>query len=114
MTNTYVWTVTGMTCYPTYASQTDVVFSVQWNCTGTDTSVTPNVSETFNGVTPVTYTAGSPFTPYNQLTNDMVIGWVQAVLGPTGVAQVENTVDGYIYDAENPTTSPPLPWTTQS
>ena len=59
----------------------------------------------------VQYTAGSPFTPYDQLTEEKVIGWVQTGLGAEGVAaaelQVQNAIDNLI---NPPVVYLPLPW----
>lgn len=115
MSNVYTWTVTAMDCYPQAESQTDVVFNIHWNCTGTDNATpTPHTGMVYT-TTQVTYTAGSPYTPYAQLTNAQVIGWVQAVLGAAGVAAVQSSIDTQIANQINPpVVSPPLPWSTQS
>jgi len=64
-----------------------------------------------NGETDVTYTAGSPFTAYNQLTQAEVIGWVQAALGATQVSALEAQLDAEIAAKISPqNTSLPLPW----
>ena len=40
---TITWTVTAMDCYPTEGSETDVVFTVHWTCSGTDGTYTSSV-----------------------------------------------------------------------
>jgi len=53
------------------------------------------------------------FTPYDQLTQEQVIGWVQAQLGEQGVANFEANVQGQIDTQVNPPVPPqntPLPW----
>jgi hypothetical protein len=52
---------------------------------------------------------GENFTPYNQLTQDQVLGWVWA----NGVdkAATEAAVEGQIQNQKNPPiVSPKLPW----
>jgi hypothetical protein len=99
-----------MDCYPQAQGQSDVVFTVHWTCTGTD-GATPAHTASVYTTTAVTYTAGSPYTPYAQLTNAQVVGWVQAVLGTAGVAAVEASIDTQIANQINPPViSPPLPW----
>lgn len=110
MSNTYTWTVSGMSAYPQEDGQTDVVFSVQWYCTGSN-NANPPVTAVIGNFTPVTYQAGSPFTPYSQLTQDQVIGWVQSAMGPTQVTALYAALDGLISEKINPpVVNPPLPW----
>ena len=103
MSNIYTWTVTSMQCYPEYESKTDVVFNVFWTASGTDGITTASLSNE----TSVSYVAGSPYTPYADLTNDQVIGWVQAVLGENGTQAVETALANQI---AKPVVTPPLPW----
>lgn len=53
------------------------------------------------------------YIPYDQLTNDIVIGWIQAQLGPDGILSIENAIAGMIQSQINPPPSPelkPLPF----
>ena len=53
------------------------------------------------------------FTPYDQLTNDIVVGWIKSVLGPDTVANYEESIQGQIDSQINPPVTPqdtPLPW----
>lgn len=107
MATTYQWAVNQMTAYPQYEGETDVVFQVAWVCSGTD--------GTYNaaayGTVDVTYEAGTPFTPYDQLTLDQVLGWVFAALGTAGVEQAQADCDTQITAQRNASTvTPPLPW----
>jgi len=108
MTISYQWAVNSMTAYPQYAGETDVVFSISWVLSATD--------GTYNaasyGSVDTTYVAGSPFTPYDQLTIDQVNGWVATALGPEGIAKAQADCDAAIAaqkDVSKPVT-PPLPW----
>ena len=107
MAITYTWTITQMDCYPSYAGQADVVFTVHWIYTGTDGKYNGSVYGTVN----CTYTAGAPFTPYADLTQDQVIGWVVDALGPSQIATYQGIIANQIGEQEDPTSvSPPLPW----
>jgi hypothetical protein len=105
MTN-ITWTITAMNCYPTVGSETDVVFTVHWTCSGTDGTYTSSVYSTCSVPTP---TDGS-FTPYDQLTQDQVLGWVWAngVDKDATEAAVQQQIDNQI---NPPVVSPKLPWT---
>lgn len=101
------WTVTGMTAYPQQAGETDVVFSVAWCCTATDGAFTSAVP----GSIGVTWQAGTPFTPYDQLTEAQVLQWVFDGLGAEKLTVEGYAVKGVEDQANPPTVSPPLPWT---
>lgn len=102
-----------MSAYPQAESQTDVVFQVFWNCfatevVGTDPNTSQSYSGSVNGATPVTYTSGSPFTPYNQLTQEQVLSWVWSDISKEDIeVQVQTQIDNLI---NPPVVSPPLPW----
>jgi len=98
-----------MSCYPTAAGQTDVVFQVVWQCSGYQSYQGQNPAVSVNGVVGVTYTAGSPYTPYSQLTESQVLGWVWAS-GVNKSATETNVAAQLAYTINNPVIEPPLPW----
>ena len=103
---TITWAVTAMTAYPQQAGETDVVFSVAWCCTATDGTFTTAVP----GSIGVTWQAGTPFTPYDQLTEAQVLQWVFDGLGAEKLTVEGYAVKGVEDQANPPTVSPPLPW----
>lgn len=70
--NTYTWIVEQMQCVPQEGSMTDVVMNVAWRCNGTDGTYNATVYSTCAVPTP----AGPTFTPYADLTQDQVLGWI--------------------------------------
>jgi len=107
MNNTYAWVIEAMDCKPQEDGQTDVVITVHWRQNATDGTY----NATVYGTVGLTYTPGSPFTPYADLTQDQVIGWVQDVLGPDQVIALEANVTAQIEAQINPpVVTPPLPW----
>jgi hypothetical protein len=108
MTTTTTWTVTAMDAYPQAEGETNVVFTVHWTCSGTDGTYNASVYSTCAVPTP----SGS-FTPYADLTQDQVLGWIWA----NGVDQAatEAAVAQQIANQANPpVVQPPLPWATPS
>jgi len=102
---TFTWTVTQLDCYPQAEGQTDVVFTVHWTCSGTDGTYNGSVYSTCS----VTYVAGTPYTPFADLTQDIVLGWIWA--GGVDKASAEAAVQTQINNQINPpVVSPPLPW----
>jgi len=103
---TFNWQITKLDCYPQYDNQTDVVFTVHWTCSGIDGTYNGSVYSTCS----VTYVAGTPFTPYDQLTQNQVLGWIWA--GGVDKDSAESAVQQQIDNQANPpVVSPQLPWT---
>lgn len=108
MTATINWTVTAMDCYPKADNQTDVVFTVHWTCSGTQTANDTTYTGSVYSTTGVPAPEGS-FTPYDQLTQNQVLGWVWAngVDKAATEAAVQQQIDNQIH---LPVVNPPLPW----
>lgn len=107
MATTYTWTINAMDCYPQHDGETDVVFTVHWTLNGTDGTYNGSVY----GTVGVTYDASAPFTPYADLTQNQVVGWVEAALGAEQVASLEANIATQIANQANPpVVTPPLPW----
>jgi len=107
MATTYTWAVVQMDCYPEEDGEMDVVFNVHWTLTGTDGTYTGYVY----GTQSVSIDPDAPFTPYADLTETQVIGWVQSAMGAEQVASYEANVATQIANQINPpVVTPPLPW----
>ncbi len=107
MTITNTWAVVQMDAYPEYEGEADVVFTVHWTLTGTDETYVGSVY----GSVGVSLDEGATFTPYEDLTEAQVIGWVQDALGAEQVAAYEANVAQQIADQiDPPVVTPPLPW----
>jgi hypothetical protein len=101
---TYTWKIQSMPAYPQAEGETDVVFQVNWSCSAYEESI----SAQSNGTVPVTYVAGSPYTPYADLTQEQVWGWVNPQIDRP---EIEANLQALIDAQKNPTVvTPPLPW----
>jgi hypothetical protein len=98
--------VSALDCYPQESGNTDVVFNVHWTCAGTDGTYNASVYSTCSVPAPT----GSAFTPYDQLTQQQVLGWIWAngVDQAATEAAVQTQLDNQI---NPPVVTPPLPWT---
>jgi len=107
MSVTNTWVIEQMNCYPQAEGQTDVVFTVHWRVNATDGTH----NATSYGTVGITYVAGSPYTPYAQLTQSQVVGWVQDAMGHEQVTSIEDGLATNIANQVNPpVVTPPLPW----
>ena len=101
---TFTWTVTAMNCYSQEGGHTDVVFTVHWTCSGVQGDYSGSVYSTCSVPLPE-----GNFTPYADLTQEQVLGWIWAngVDKDATEAAVQQQIDQQI----NPTVvTPPLPW----
>ena len=111
MSATINWRVGVMECYPTYDQNTDVVFTVHWDCLGSETVSGSTYNGRVYGATGVTFHSGSDFTPYEDLTQPQVFGWVWDAMGSGSKENYENSVQTQINNLINPPiVTPPLPW----
>ena len=105
MTATITWIVEQMDCYPQAKGQQNVAFNVHWRCNGTDGTY----QATTYATCAVQYIAGSPYTPYDKLTQDEVLGWIWG----SGVDKdaTEASLAAQLSNLANPPViNPPLPW----
>jgi len=109
---TIVWQIEQMSCYPQEAGQTDVVFSAAWRVNGVDdTSGTPLYATVYGSQSVSPYDGTTPFTPYADLTQAQVVGWVQSAMGAEQVAAINASIEQQIENQVNPpVVTPPLPW----
>jgi len=115
MTITNTWAVQQMDCYPEEDGETDVVFNVHWTLTGSENAVVDGKDKvcvgSVYGTQSVSIDPDAPFTPYADLTETQVIGWVKSAMGEEQVASYEANVAEQIADQiDPPVVTPPLPW----
>ena len=102
---TIAWTISQLDCKPQEDGLTDVVVTAHWQCTGTQADYSAQVY----GTAGFTLEQGAGFTPYDQLTQDQVLGWCWS----NGVDKdaTEANVNTQIANLINPPiVTPPLPW----
>ena len=80
---------------------TDVVYNVHWIVTGTSDAY----SSTIIGTQTVTLDESTPFIPFADLTNDVVVGWTKAAMGEEQVASIESGIADAIEKEINPVTA---------
>lgn len=104
---TYTWAVDAM--YTVQQPDPDYVVRVVWTMTGVDGEYTASIT----GSSQFDSNQSGTFIPYQDLTPEIVIDWVQNDIGPSGIANCEDNVQGQINAQINPPVIPqntPLPW----
>jgi hypothetical protein len=105
---TYNWNVTALYT-ETIAGEQNYVVIANYEVVGTD----GNYSASLSNIARFSTENVDNFTPYEDLTNEIVIGWIQAELGVDGVSNLEACIQGQIDSQINPPVVPqntPLPW----
>lgn len=107
---TYEWTLQGpsaLECRPVVDGNENVVTTVHWRLNGSDGTY----GGTTCGAQAIPYQEGESFTPYSELTEEIVIGWAKDAMGSEMVAAAEGAVaDQIAVQANPPVVTPPLPW----
>jgi hypothetical protein len=104
----YQWNILSMSCKPLQDGQQNVVVDALWQCIGVFPNGQDQVSAAMGGNTQFTYIAGSSFTPYDQLTQPQVLGWVWQQVDQTSVeTEVATKIAAIVAP---PVITPPLPW----
>ena len=107
MAITNTWSVQQLQCYPEAGGLTDVVFNICWKLDATDGTYTASVRSEVS----LTLDPNAPYTPFAELTEAQVVGWVHNLIGSDKVAEYELGVASQIDTQANPpVVTPPLPW----
>ena len=100
------WKIDSILVKPQEAGYTDVVYQVFWTVSDTDGVNTAGRA----GGTELSPPDGD-FTPYENLTEQQMLGWVQAVIGESEVNAIATNLNlQLVYMADPPVTALPLPW----
>ena len=96
----YNYTIYFLESYPNYENYQNVVFRVVYNIcavSGSYTQATTTDQE-------VEYTPGSTFVPFDQLTKETVVSWIESSMGPEKLAELKNSLKKGIERKMNPET----------
>ena len=109
---TILWLIERLLVKSTEGSETNVVITADWRCSGTETTGSKDTEQTYNGTCfgPCSFAppTGS-FTPYEDLTQDQVLQWCyengvdKTAIEANVSLQIENQINP-------PVVTLPLPW----
>lgn len=107
MSVSYTWSIPQMDCHSKLDDEENVVLTVHWTLIATGETYSSNAY----GTVSVAPNPDTPFTPYEKLTFDQVVGWVKAEMGEEGVDQLYiSLTDQIVAQMNPPVVTPPLPW----
>jgi len=112
MTITHTWHIISLQTR-NQGQNADAVVQVFWRKVGVDEH--GNTGE-FLGSTPMTseFVAEGQFVPFEQLTEAMVLGWIQEVVTGEYAAHIDKLIAQEINDKANPIQTVMPPWVAQS
>ncbi len=111
MTPTFTWSIPadGVATI-THANRADTVVQVRYTITATDGTHTAAM----HGTAQLTPSDGGEFTPFEQLTQEQVLAWVQAAVRPQDLNHYKLGLTRRLEMMANPPPKPvikPAPWT---
>ena len=101
MANTYNWNINQMSAKIQEGELQNVIWLINYNYIGKDESSTPVIFASISGSVRVKYKEGDPFIPYEDLTKEDVVGWLEASKD-LNIEGMKENLDKQIYDQKNP------------
>lgn len=96
---TYDWNCKTVDVHPQAEGETNVVYNVHWVVTGTE----EDYSATSIGTQVVPLNPEADFIPFEDLTNEIVVGWTKEAMGEEKVQAIEDGIANEIIELANPT-----------
>tara|TARA_A100000171_G_C2087078_1_gene122586 strand:- start:541 stop:882 length:342 start_codon:yes stop_codon:yes gene_type:complete len=103
---TYDWNCKIVDVHPQEAGETDVVYNVHWIVTGISNEIDSEgnaYQATAIGTKTLLLDSESEFIPFEDLTNETVVGWTKDAMGAEQVTSIEAGIQQAIDLKINPT-----------
>ena len=111
MAVTKTWDIVSMDSAPTEGSLSDVVKTLHWTATGTETAGSDTYTSSSFGCVVLAAADSSSFTEFASITKDNAIAWAQAAIGTDEVTAIETGLEGKITEQKTPSIeTKTLPW----
>lgn len=110
MANTYSWKIGTIIGYPIYENRSNVVASVSYTVIADDGN---GNTASYEGIQETPFDNTSTFIPFDQLTEEIIAGWVKGNLGDKKVSGILANLDAKIQSVVNPPPSREIltaPW----
>jgi hypothetical protein len=112
MANTYTWQINALDTNPTQGDLTDVVYNIHWGLLATSDQVDSNgnaYTADSIGTQTVSAPSGENFTAFEDLTQEIVEGWLEA--SDLDIEAIKAGLDSQITEAITPTSvTKEVPW----
>jgi hypothetical protein len=104
------WSVVSLDSTKTVGSLSDVVNTVHWTATDSETVGEDTYTGSSYGSIGLADADSSSFTAYGSITESDAIAWAKAALGTDRVTEIETSIAAQITEAKTPTTTSGVPW----
>ena len=104
------WNVVSLDSTKTVGSLSDVVTTVHWNATDSETVGEDTYTGSSYGSVGLAEADSSSFTAYADIKESDAVAWAKAAIGADEVTAIETNISGQITEAKTPTTSTGVPW----
>ena len=108
------WDVVSLDATKTVGSLSDVVTTVHWTASDSETVGSGDSAVVHSGssygAVGLAEADSNSFTAYASITKDNAITWAKAALGSDEVTRIETNIAAQITESKTPTTSTGVPW----
>ena len=104
------WSVVSLDSTKTVGSLSDVVTTVHWTATDSETVGEDTYTGSLYGSVGLADADSSSFTAYGSITESDAVSWAKAAIGADEVTAIETSITAQITEAKTPTTTSGVPW----
>ena len=102
MANTFNFKINAVDCHTNQDGLEKVVYNVHWSYIATSEGENP-VSVSSIGVESIGAPSSESFTAFEDLTEEVVVGWITAKMGDERIASIKESLNKQIEEKINPT-----------
>lgn len=109
----WIWENGSLGCVPEVDGNKDYVVVVNWRIRGTyNRGGLPAITSDAYGQTALPVVEGSDFVPFEELTSDIIIGWLEPIIDiPAEEAKIAQQIENIL---SPPIIYPSIPWASET
>ncbi len=104
------WSVASLDATKTVGSLSDVVTTVHWTASDSETVGSDTYTGSSYGSVSLAAADSSSFTAYASISESDAVTWAKAAIGTDEVTAIETGIAAQITEAKTPTTTSGVPW----
>ena len=104
------WSVVSLDSTKTVGSLSDVVTTVHWTASDSETVGSDTYTGSSYGAVNLAEADSSSFIAYGSSTESDAVSWAKAAIGADEVTAIETGITAQITEAKTPTTTSGVPW----
>ena len=104
------WSVASLDSTKTGGSLSDVVTTVHWTASDSETVGSDTYTGSSYGAVNLAEADSSSFIAYGSITESDAVSWAKAAIGADEVTAIETSITAQITEAKTPTTTSGVPW----